>query len=541
MAEMTEKQWLSGVQSSIIKELTTHKAALPAGFNQERFALNTVTVISEMLKDKKKKTELCKLTFESMAVCLCKAAYLGLDYFNGECYAIPYGGELNFQTDYKGEIKMCKRFSRNPIKDIFAKVVREDDFFTEEVDAGIQNVIYRPQPFSNKPMIGAFAIVVFKDGSMMYDTMSVEEIENVRNTYSKAKDSQAWKSSTGEMYKKTVLRRLCKLIDLDFDNIEQQKAYLAGGDVEFENGQPVFIDGRTATAALPDNGAPVDVFAQMEQAKKEPAPIEQPQPQETKEPAQQAIPFEQQQEEQPQPMPDGMGFMMSDESAMDADVVERGTNTDVYVFRVDNTKSISQSISTASLVTRVKVLGQADDDGNSPVEATVDGLTKYGIRQRIYTRGKDESLDEAKTAAQKIIDEDGVIDEEITVQAPDVPFIRKGDLVYVMIGSAQNYYYVVGIRHDCDNYSMTMDLELAKTETATQTTKKKDYNVGDIVNFKGGTHYVSSYSGSRGYSARAGKAKITIKNGSGKTHPWHLIHTDSGSNVYGWVDDGTFE
>ena len=224
-----------------------------------------------------------------------------------------------------------------------------------------------------------------------------------------------------------------------------------------------------------------------------------------------------------------------------ADVVERGTNTDVYVFRVDNTKSISQSISTASLVTRVKVLGQADDDGNSPVEATVDGLTKYGIRQRIYTRGKDESLDEAKTAAQKIIDEDGVIDEEITVQAPDVPFIRKGDLVYVMIGSAQNYYYVVGIRHDCDNYSMTMDLELAKTETATQTTKKKDSNVGDIVNFKGGTHYVSSYSGSRGYSARAGKAKITIKNGSGKTHPWHLIHTDSGSNVYGWVDDGTFE
>lgn len=90
-----------------------------------------------------------------------------------------------------------------------------------------------------------------------------------------------------------------------------------GGDVEFENGQPVFIDGRTATAALPDNGAPVDVFAQMEQAKKEPVPVEQSQPQETKEPTQQAIPFEQQQEEQPQPMPDGTGFMMPDESAMD--------------------------------------------------------------------------------------------------------------------------------------------------------------------------------------------------------------------------------
>lgn len=152
---------------------------------------------------------------------------------------------------------------------------------------------------------------------MMYDTMSAEEIENVRNTYSKAKDSKAWKSSTGEMYKKTVLRRLCKLIDLDFDNIEQQKAYIAGGDVEFENGQPVLLDGRTATAALPDNGAPVDVFAQMEQTKKEPVPVEQPQPQETKESVQQTLPFEQQQEEQPEPMPDGEGFMMPDETLDD--------------------------------------------------------------------------------------------------------------------------------------------------------------------------------------------------------------------------------
>lgn len=69
----------------------------------------------------------------------------------------------------------------------------------------------------------------------------------------------------------------------------------------------------------------------------------------------------------------------------------------------------------------------------------------------------------------------------------------------------------------------------------------KSYKVGDIVNFHGGTHYVSSYTGAKGYSARAGKAKITIANGSGKTHPWHLIHIDSGSNVYGWVDEGTFD
>lgn len=62
------------------------------------------------------------------------------------------------------------------------------------------------------------------------------------------------------------------------------------------------------------------------------------------------------------------------------------------------------------------------------------------IRQRIYTRGKDESLADAKSAAQEILDEDGKIKKEIKVQSPDVPFVRKGDLVYVISELAQSYY-----------------------------------------------------------------------------------------------------
>jgi len=225
-------------------------------------------------------------------------------------------------------------------------------------------------------------------------------------------------------------------------------------------------------------------------------------------------------------------------------VIERGSNKTVYVFKVDNTQMFSQTISTADLITRVKVVGQADDDGKRSIEATLNGLTQYGIRQRIYTRGQDEELADAKSAAQEILDDEGKITKKMTVQAPDVPFIRKGDLVYLISELTKDYYFVKSIQHNADVYSMTMELEKAKTEVVKEqktTTAKKEYNVGDIVNFHGGTHYVSSCQGSKGYSARAGKAKITIKNGSGKAHPWHLIHTDSGSNVYGWVDDGTFD
>ena len=62
--------------------------------------------------------------------------------------------------------------------------------------------------------------------------------------------------------------------------------------------------------------------------------------------------------------------------------------------------------------------------------------------------------------------------------------------------------------------------------------------VGDVVNFTGSRHYVSS-TGDKGYNARPGPAKITrIVNGA--KHPYHLIHTDSSSNVYGWVNEGDF-
>lgn len=224
-------------------------------------------------------------------------------------------------------------------------------------------------------------------------------------------------------------------------------------------------------------------------------------------------------------------------------VLQWGSNKTVYHFEVDNTKQVSHKMSTAGMITRVKVIGQEDDDGRSSVEAVVNGQTKFGIRQKIYVRGKDDSVSDAQSAAQDIINEKGQVDEEITVQSPDIPFVRKGDLVHITAGTLNDYYFVKGIRHDADSMSMTMDLKKAVAEPVVQNHQSapKSYNVGDIVNFKGGTHYVSSYPCAKGYNARAGKAKITIKNGSGKAHPWHLIHVDSGSNVYGWVDDGTFE
>ncbi len=226
-------------------------------------------------------------------------------------------------------------------------------------------------------------------------------------------------------------------------------------------------------------------------------------------------------------------------------VLLKGSNTVVYVFRIDNTIELSESISTSELITRVRVVGQADDNGVHSVEALLDGMTQYGIRQRIYTRRSDETPADAKSAAQEILNGEGKIEKTMSIQSPDVPFIRRGDLVYIISGLFSDYFYVKSLQHNIDSFSMSMQLELAEQEAANssenETITEKEYKEGDIVNFHGGTHYVSSYPDAKGYGAGAGPARITKKNGSGGAHPWHLIHADSSSNVYGWVDNDTFD
>lgn len=67
-------------------------------------------------------------------------------------------------------------------------------------------------------------------------------------------------------------------------------------------------------------------------------------------------------------------------------------------------------------------------------------------------------------------------------------------------------------------------------------TSSVSFSVGDVVSFTGTKHYTTANSTS-GSTCKPGKAKVTAISKLGK-HPYHLIHTDSTSNVYGWVDAG---
>ena len=228
MAENTQivekKENNSNFSIVLADKLDSVSDALPKDFNKARFVQNALALVNE-------NPNIAKYGQQKIMAGLLKGAYLGLDFYSKECYLVPYGNDLNYQTDYRGAKKLAKKYSIRPIKDIYAKLVHEGDLFEEKIIGGEQSFDFKPKPFNDGKIIGAFAVVLYKDGGMAYDTMSLADLENTRKA-SKSSNSPAWKNFTGEMYKKTVLHRLCKHIELDFENPTQQNMFLSGMEIE---------------------------------------------------------------------------------------------------------------------------------------------------------------------------------------------------------------------------------------------------------------------------------------------------------------------
>lgn len=213
------------VQEALENLLDSKHDALPSDFKKTRFSENCKAYLRE-IKD------LQRQNADEIAQALFKGAVLGLDFFARECHVIIEGQRVQFQTDYKGEKKLAKKHSVRPILDIYAKNVREGDDFKERIVEGRPVADFDPLPFNNSRIVGSFAVALFCDGGMVYETMPAEEIEAIRKNYGKNPGSDTWEKSQGEMYKRTVLRRLCKTIEIDFD-AEQVSAFESGSAFEF--------------------------------------------------------------------------------------------------------------------------------------------------------------------------------------------------------------------------------------------------------------------------------------------------------------------
>ena len=205
--------------------------ALPPDFNKARFIQNTVALVQD-------NEQLSRQPQAKLVPVLLKGAYLGLDFFNGDAYAVPYGQNLQFMPSYKGLVKLCKRFSKRPLTDIYAHVVREGDEFESGMEDGHEFVNFKPKSFNDGAIIGAFAVAQFVDGGIKVETMSKAQLDAVKRM-SKAQSGTAWKFFSEEMYKKCVIRRLCKGIDLDMD---AEQARIVRGEEEAQEVEVSEVD-----------------------------------------------------------------------------------------------------------------------------------------------------------------------------------------------------------------------------------------------------------------------------------------------------------
>lgn len=140
-------------------------------------------------------------------------------------------------------------------------------------------------------------------------------------------------------------------------------------------------------------------------------------------------------------------------------VVRPGQNQPVYAFGNDNLQRLTDQQDIEDLVTRVKILGKKNDNGRTPVVATLDGRTEFGVLQDILPLEQYDTTAAAKKAAEEMIKERGQPRKRRSVTAPDLPFLRKGDRIHLSAGTIDGMYIIAGIQHEADSRTMTMEVE----------------------------------------------------------------------------------
>jgi recombination protein RecT len=183
---------------------------------------------------------------KSLYLGIMKAAHLDLSIDLGEAHLVPYGKDANFQIDYKGLIKLAKRSGQ--VTHVKAEVVREGDLIAYSRGSRKEErwISHEPVPFNQGPIIGAYALFDLADGSTEFEILSPADAKAIRAKA--ANGSMMWKDFEGEAWKKAVIRRGLKTLEL---MPEDNRAVLEDDRQSYDFDQP-----KPVVASLNERFAP---------------------------------------------------------------------------------------------------------------------------------------------------------------------------------------------------------------------------------------------------------------------------------------------
>lgn len=141
-----------------------------------------------------------------------------------------------------------------------------------------------------------------------------------------------------------------------------------------------------------------------------------------------------------------------------------GTNTTIYKFLSgENVSHTTTGWSMEKVITQVAITGEKNDNDYEPVVKVVTGNTaKYGTLQKLMTCDDvTHELWRVSVVAESYLNNYGKPVWEYEITGPDIPWIRKGDKVYVDAGDIdKKYIYAKEIRRTSDGKSSEMTITL---------------------------------------------------------------------------------
>lgn len=217
----------------------------------------------------------------------------------------------------------------------------------------------------------------------------------------------------------------------------------------------------------------------------------------------------------------------------------QGSNQEVYVF--DDQSGVmdtNRRVTLNGLVTKVIIMGKANDDGRSAVSKTLTGKTEYGILQEVVQITGDTTLNEAAKEAQEILNENGSPEEYIDVETPDVPTVRRGDKVKIVTPDLNGYFIVSGVTHNAAEYTMSLVLKRPPNSGATgaqsqSETASGNFKVGDAIILNGAV-YATSYGENQGRTFADYRSTVTIVKDAGRKCPYHI-------GAVGWAEPSSIK
>lgn len=164
-------------------------------------------------------------------------------------YLVPFGGAITFMPSYMGLVDVL--LNNGLVKKIEAHCVFEGDKFEiKHGSGGYLNHIPDPWGSRDKSRLkGAYYYAVMTDGTELFDTIPVDEIEKIRKRAPSAKSSSPWDTDYEQMCVKTAIRRAFKFIAKNGISEDKVKALEAVFDYDEKVEQNWIAEQKQPTAS----------------------------------------------------------------------------------------------------------------------------------------------------------------------------------------------------------------------------------------------------------------------------------------------------